>query len=244
MSVQANRLADGQVSAMTRSRMKPVDAWIRSGLPVIRYLTTISLAFSLLSGCIALPLPGAGWAVAPLLLSGSATVELPGYSLGPVSSERFPELIMAAIPPSEGTVHLYGASELLVQLDNRPHDLSAVASLTDTHMLFLKWHDQAEQYEIVSRLPYSEIQALSTNSWGLGRIAYLCLATSAFGWGDQTYAIDQRASMSFIEASGYHQDVEKTQAAIDLLYEKIEPVEDACEPPAQGIEESVEAAKG
>ena len=229
---------------MTRLKSKPVAARIWPGLPVIRYLTTISLACFVLGGCIALPLPGAGWAVAPLLLSGPAKADLPGYSLGPVSSERFPDLVKAAIPLNEGTVHLHGAVDLLVPLNNESHYLSAVASLTDTHILFLKWYDLEEQYKIVARLPYSEILALSTNSLGRGRVAYLCLAASVFAWGDQTYTIDQRASMSFNKPSGIYQDVEKTQAAIDLLHEKIKPVEGTCDAPIESTEESVEAATG
>lgn len=190
----------------------------------------------------ALPLPGVGLVFAPVPLSGAGNLDMPEYSLGPVSSKQFPDLIRSAIPPSEGAVHISGRAELSLLLDDRFYILSAVASLTDTDIVLLKWHEPEEHYEILARLPYSNILSVSTNSLGLGRIAHLCLATTVFAWGDQTYPIGQHASMSFVRPSGFFGDTERTEAAISLLQETINRVDGACDAPVEAIEASVEAA--
>ena len=222
--------------------MKPVAVWICSRTPTSHFVTTVTLALFLLSGCVALPLPGVGLVFAPVPLSGAENLDLSDYSLGPVSFQQFPDLIRDAIPPSEGAVHVSGRAELWLLLDNRSYNLPAVASLTDTGIVLLKWYEPEEHYEILARLPYSNILSVSTNRRGLGRIAYLCLATTVFAWGDQTYTIGQQASMSFIRPTGIYQDTERTEAAISVLQEMIEPVDGACDAPAEETERSVEAA--
>jgi hypothetical protein len=222
--------------------LKPVAAWICSRTPISHFLTNISLGFCLLSGCVAIPLPGVGLVFAPVPLSGAGNLDMPDYSLGPVSSEQFPDLIRNAIPPSEGAVHVFGRVQLSLLLDGRSYLLSAVAALTDTDMVLLKWYDPEEDYEILARLPYTDILSVSTNSLGLGRIVYLCLATTVFAWGDQTYPMGQHASMSFIKTSGIFADTERTEDAISLLQEMIKPVDGACDAPVEEAEGSVEAA--
>jgi len=210
-------------------------------MPIIRFLGTLILALSLLVGCVALPLPGVGWTLAPVPLSGATNLDLPDYSLGPVSSPEFPDLIRNAIPPDEGEVHLSGKVELALQLDNQLYILGAVAALGDTGIVLLRWYDPEGQYKISARLPYADILSLSMNTMGFGRVVYFCLATPVFAWGDQPYAIDRRASMSFIKPSGMFQDVERTETAIAFLQQKIRPIDGACDTPAEGTDAAVEA---
>ena len=139
-------------------------------------------------------------------------------------------------------MHLFGRAELSLQLDNRFYILIAVASLSDSNILLLKWYEPDEQYRILARLPYSDVLSLSANSVGLGRTIYLCLATTEFAWGDQSYAIEQRAHMTFIKPSGSRHDVEKTESALYLLQEKAIPIEGACDAPAESIDGGLEAA--
>jgi hypothetical protein len=194
----------------------------------------------LLSSCI--PLPVIGWTPVLLVTSGPKDLDQKGYSLGPVSSEQFPDLIERAIPPSEGTVHLFGRAELKLLLDNRSYSLTVVASLSDTDILLLQWYDPEEQYKLMARLPYSEIQSVSKNERGFGRVIYLCLANMEFAWGDQSHEIGQRASMSFTKPSGFFQDIDRTKAALYLLQERIEPIDGACDEPTEATDGAIEAA--
>jgi len=201
---------------------------------MIRFLASALLTFFLLVGCV--PLPIVGWV--PVGGAGLKTFDLPDYSRGPVSSEQFPDLVRKAIPPGEGTVHVFGKAELILREDNLSLIVSAVASLSDTAILVLMWYEPDEQYELVARVPYSDITAVSTNSWGLGRMIYLCLATRQLVLGDETHDIEQQVSLSFIKDSGVFQDVEKSEAGLLLLQEKITPIDDACDNPFEPIDDA------
>jgi hypothetical protein len=202
---------------------------------MIRFLASVPLTLFLLVGCV--PLPIAGWV--PVGGAGLKTLDLPDYSRGPVSSEQFPDLVRKAIPPGEGTMHVFGSAELILREGNRGVIVSAVASLSDTAILVLMWHEPDEQYEMVARVPYSDILSVSTNSWGLGRTIYLCLATSQLVLGDETHEIDQQASLSFIKDSGVFQDVEKSETGLLLLQEKITPIDGACDEPDEPINDTL-----
>jgi len=208
----------------------------------IRILASVLLSFFLLVGCV--PVPVVGWT--PVFVGGPTAgwtdIDQADYSLGPVSSDQFPDLVKNAIPPSEGAAHLVGRVELLLFLDNRSYILSAVGSLTDTGIVLLRWYEPGEQYRILATLPYSDILSFSRNSLGFGRMINFCLATRVFAWGDQTYEGGQRPSMSFVEPSGIYQDVEKTDAALNLLQEMIKPVDGACDSPNETTDGGIEAA--
>jgi len=207
----------------------------------LRLLAAALLTALLLVCCV--PVPVVGWT--PVFVggptAGSADLEQPDYSLGPVSSDQFADLVKEAIAPSEGEVHLVGRVEVLLLSENRTYILGAVGSLTDAGIALLRWYEPEKQYRILARLPYSDILSLSSNSLGFGRTIKLCLATSAFAWGDHTYAIGQPTSMSFVQPAGAHHDVEKTDAAIKLLQEKITPIEGACDSPAERTDGNIQA---
>jgi len=204
-----------------------------------RFLAAALFTALLLVGCV--PVPVVGWT--PVFVggptAGSADLKQPDYSLGPVSSDQFPDLVKNAIPPSEGAVHLAGRVELLLLSDNRTYILDAVGSLTDAGIALLRWYEPEKQYRILARLPHSGILSLSSNSLGFGRTIKLSLATSVFAWGDQTYAIGQPTSMSFVQPSGPHHDVAQTDTAIKSLQEKKTPIESACDSPIESTDGNI-----
>jgi len=134
-----------------------------------RFLAAALFTALLLVGCV--PVPVVGWT--PVFVggptAGSADLKQPDYSLGPVSSDQFPDLVKNAIPPSEGAVHLAGRVELLLLSDNRTYILDAVGSLTDAGIALLRWYEPEKQYRILARIPYSHILSLSSNRLGFGR---------------------------------------------------------------------------
>jgi hypothetical protein len=183
------------------------------------------LVLVLLSGCIPLPVVGP---VAVPIWPGTRHFDSPGYTVGPVASEQFPHLLQDAIPPGEGMVQIAGPVELFLQQDQRSYLMSAVAALSDSGILLLKWYTSGERYEILGQMPYPEILAASINHVGLGRVISLCMAGGEFSLGGESHTIDPRIGISFIRASGILQDPRKSEAAFALLEERIESVEGAC----------------
>ena len=118
-------------------------------------------------------------------------VSMPDYSLGPVSSDEFPDLLNDAIPASEGQVHVHGKVHWGGFRDARPYPvtnryISAVAAITDTDILLLKWYEPERRYAIVKRVPYSEILSVSRDS---SVLIYLYFADREMSLGGTNYAI-------------------------------------------------------
>jgi hypothetical protein len=63
---------------------------------------------------------------------------------------------------SEGKPHIVGPAELF-NLSKHDHTyyFHAVAAITDTDILFLKWYEPEERHRIVKRLLYTEISFIS-----------------------------------------------------------------------------------
>ena len=184
------------------------------------YFSIINVIFVLfLAGCgvtsvtmLVLSLPGG---VAP-----PQQVEFPGYTLGPISSDEFPDLLHDAIATSEGIVHIYGQVEWS-GLQERSRYFKAVAAITNTDILLLKWHEPEEQYKIVTQLPYSEILSVSAMTWGAGRPVYLYFDDKEVSLGDQNYKIEGKTTFTFIKASNFRMDRKKNEAVFLFLQSKI-----------------------
>lgn len=102
-------------------------------------------------------------------------------AMGPVSSPEFPALVNNAISTSEGKVQIFGSgnwypnsigfsdmrSNLFAFQPTFPRFFVGVIAITDTSLLFLQWNQPEERYEIVKRIPYSEILSISLDSYGL-----------------------------------------------------------------------------
>ena len=154
--------------------------------------------------------------------------DIPNYTLGPVSSDEFPALLQDAIPAGEGEVHVFGRVELFGLKNNsgyfntsRYFYFRAVAAITNTDILLLKWHEPEERYKIVGRLPYSETLSVSISGGSAGGTIYLYFKDKELSLGDQNYEIDQKAGLCFIKPSSIFIDQEKNKAAFALLREKI-----------------------
>ena len=150
-------------------------------------------------------------------------VEIPGYSLGPVSSDEFPALLHNAIPASAGVVYFTGRAQWTgLENVNQPSNsvVQSVAAITDFQVLFLWWSEQDERYEILIRLPYSEIYSLDLKTPGIGALIRVCHEDKEIMIGDQKLSIDQETNFNFLK-SGFTGDAEKTKKAFVFLDKKI-----------------------
>jgi hypothetical protein len=201
----------------------------------IRISASVALTLLLLVGCV--PLPVVGWT--PVFLAGSTDFDLPDYSLGPVSSDQFPGLVKTAIPADRGEAILFGRVDMAFRADNHVIDFSAVAVLSETDILLLKWHETEDRYDILARLEYSEIQSVEMTTWGVGRHIWLCLAKTEFVLAGQRHAVQPLVSMVFIKPSGLLQDGDRSETAFALLHEKIDPNEGACDSPYERTDRNI-----
>ena len=151
---------------------------------------------------------------------------MPGYSLGPISSDEFPALLHDAIPASEGKVHVFGKVYWGGFRDSRnfpavSRHFHAAAAITDTDILLLKWHEIEKRYKIVKRLRYSEIQSISKG----GSLIYLYFNYEELSLGNKNYVIYGKTTFKtyfqFAKPSGFLADQEKSEAAFLILKDNI-----------------------
>ena len=151
---------------------------------------------------------------------------MPGYSLGPISSDEFPTLLHDAIPAREGKVHVFGKVTWGGFRDSRNYPavsryFHSVAAITDTDILLLKWHEIEKRYKIVKRLRYSEIQSISK----VGSLIYLYFNDEELSLGNKNYVIYGKTTFKtyfeFAKPSGILIDQEKSEAAFFILKDNI-----------------------
>lgn len=145
-------------------------------------------------------------------------VEIPGYTLGPVTSDEFPALFHSAIPVSEGEVHVFGKAEWS-GLQNGERFIEAVAAITDTNILLLMWNEPENQYKIVARFPFSEILSVSAPPDGDRMVLYF--DDKELSLGDQNYGINDKTIFSFYKTSRIGLDREKNEATFLFLKDRI-----------------------
>lgn len=146
-------------------------------------------------------------------------VEIPGYTLGPVTSDEFPALFHNAIPVSEGEVHVFGKAEWS-GLQNGERFIVAVAAITETNILLLMWNEAENQYKIVTRFPFSEI--LSISATPDGDRMFLYFDDKELSLGDQDYGVNGETIFSFYKTSWIGLDREKNEATLLFLKDRIE----------------------
>lgn len=159
---------------------------------------------------------------------GTGKTNLTGYTIGPVSSENFPDLLLKAIPDSEGEVNLFGRVQwtgLTNIKQSRFSILQTVAAFTNTDILSLWWYEEDEQYRILLRLPYSDIQSVSFEKSGFGATMKLCHNVGELLLEDQKYSIGQSTRLNFLNQNGMLEDAIKTEEAFGFLEDKIKPQE-------------------
>jgi hypothetical protein len=168
----------------------------------IRARAIFILLLVLLSGCIGGPLP----------------LRLPNYALGPVTSDQFPNLVFDAIASEENEVQVFGPATILL-LDNR-YWFKTVAVVTDKQFQFLNWNKAEGRYEIVGQIPFSEILAYSTLTYGKASPVYLYVNENKMSLGDRIFAIREPLHFEFIK--GILVDKEKNEVVLTLLKDQIE----------------------
>ncbi len=191
-----------------------------------------------LAGCFPLSAVDVGLLVLSMPAgTGSGSVSLKGYTLGPVSSPEFPDLLRQAIPAGEGEVYITGRAQWTGLMKVRQPGFYAwqtVAATTDSALLFLWWHKDEERYKIMLRLPYADIESVTLEGTGRRTEIRLCHGVEEYAVGDQTLDINRLTRLQFMTAGGSW-DFEMTESAFEILNEKIIHKEglgstpDACE---------------
>jgi hypothetical protein len=112
-------------------------------------------------------------------------MDLPHYSMGPVKSSNFPTLVQEAMTAGDqeallfGRVWWFGFSGSPGFSATSPY-FSGVAALTETEIVLLLWNEIEETYEIVSRVPYANLNLVSK-----GRELYF--KDKEFSFGQETF---------------------------------------------------------
>jgi len=198
-------------------------------MPRFRLLSLKVVLLVSLTGCFPLSAVDVGLLVLTLPGGvGTGQTELTGYTIGPVSSEDFPDLLLKAIPAIEGEVKLFGRVQwtgLMNIKQSRFNHLQTVTAFTNTDILSLWWYEEDEQYRILLRLPYSEIQSVSFEKSGFGATIKLCHEVGVLLLDDQKYSIDQATRLNFLNQNGMLEDTIKTEEAFGFLEGKIKPQE-------------------
>ncbi len=98
-------------------------------------------------------------------------MKAPGYSIGPVSSEYFPDLVKNAIPADEGEIRVFGEAYWGDFQTSWPNKVPffvgynfyflGVAALTDTNIILLLFNEDEQRYEIMTQVPYRFISFVS-----------------------------------------------------------------------------------
>jgi hypothetical protein len=153
---------------------------------------------------------------------------IPDYSIGPISSDEFPGLVSDAIPSNEGEIHVFGKASWHGFYDGsktlhftEPY-FYGVAALTDETIFMLMWDERERRYEIIERVPYSNIKFQPRGKrWSAASITIL-MDESAITVGEQSYTSFKKTYLSFVLPSGIRVDREKNTQANLLFEEKVE----------------------
>jgi hypothetical protein len=147
-------------------------------------------------------------------------MDLPHYSMGPVKSSDFPTLVQEALTVGDqaalifGKASWYGFSGSPGFSATSPY-FRGVAALTETEIVLLLWNEVEETYEIVSLVPYANLNLVSK-----GRKLYF--KSKEFSFGQETFTADMATYFRFVKPSGVI-DKAKTKEAFLVLDAKVEP---------------------
>jgi hypothetical protein len=147
-------------------------------------------------------------------------MDLPHYSMGPVKSSDFPTLVQEALTVGDqaalifGKASWYGFSGSPGFSATSPY-FRGVAALTETEIVLLLWNEVEETYEIVSQVPYANLNLVSK-----GRKLYF--KSKEFSFGQETFTAHMATYFRFVKPSGVI-DKAKTEEAFLVLDAKVEP---------------------
>lgn len=164
------------------------------------------------------------------------SVKLSGYSLSPGSEQNATELLLAAVPPEEGSVHFTGRVEWTGLSNMKQSVLSvnqSMSAITDFSFLFLWWSETNERYEVLIRLPFADIYSVELWTPGFATNIRICFEKDEIAFGDEAFAVDRKTTLRVLKSSGFI-DEEKTRKAYTLLEkllvaeQKPEKTQDPC----------------
>lgn len=154
-------------------------------------------------------------------------MKVPGYSIGPVSSEDFPDLIQSAIPANKGEVRIFGKADLMGFSKNSgglhfvaPY-FSGVAALMDTDILLLLYNEDEQRYEILTQLSYTGISFDPKHGRRAGGPLCLYIEEPEFSIGEKSYTPYEKTLLGFTGPTGFWNDREKNKLAHLLFEEKV-----------------------
>jgi hypothetical protein len=154
-------------------------------------------------------------------------IVVPDYSIGPVSSEDFPDLVQSAIPANKGEVRVFGKANWLGFSESSgnfhvvsPY-FSGVAALTDTDIFLLLYDDNEQRYEILKQVPYTSISFDPKHGRRAGGPLYLYIEEPEFSFGEKSYTPHARTYLEFTSPTGILSDPEKNKLAHLLFEEKV-----------------------
>lgn len=143
-------------------------------------------------------------------------------AIGPIASPNFQQMVAKGVSNADGEIRFYGSgnwhpntrgftgarSSLLA----RPADpIPGVLVITNTAVLFQQWDDYAQAFDIVKRLPFTELTSVSLDSFGLNRRIVLRKKDLSYD------------SFDFTQASGNFIDATKVEEAIPFLRDRVKP---------------------
>jgi hypothetical protein len=137
-------------------------------------------------------------------------------AIGPTSSPEFPGLVAKAVPKEDGEVRFYGAGQYFPGLrgftdvrssllGGQYQGIPGVVVITDTAILFEQWDSNTEKFDVVKRLSFSEVTAVTLDSYGLNRRLVLRKKDLSFD------------TFNFTRGAGNFVDGDKVEQAFQLL---------------------------
>lgn len=151
------------------------------------------------------------------------TVDLDGYSIGPVLSDEFPEFVSSAFPSVESAPFAEGWAQWTGLRDvKQNHVNQSVVVFTDSEIDFLWWHETRNRYERLIRLPYSDFYSVTLKRSGPGAVISFCHKNTEIPIGDKAIIIDRNTLFGFkkSDAAG---DWQKTEQVFLALDQKVQP---------------------
>lgn len=143
-------------------------------------------------------------------------------AIGPTSSPEFPRLVAKTIPKEDGEVRFFGSGNWYPNVrgftPNRSSLLArpapptpGVLVIADEALLFQQWDGEAKSFDVVKRLPYSELVAISLDSYGLNRRIVVRKKDLSYD------------SFDFTQAGGNLVDGTKVEEAFGFLRDRVTP---------------------
>jgi hypothetical protein len=143
-------------------------------------------------------------------------------AIGPIHSPDFPQMVAKAVSSTDGEIHFYGpgnwypntrgfAGERSSAIARPTAPIPGVLVVTNTTVLFQQWDEETKAFDIVKRLPFTELTSVSLDSFGLGRRMSLRKKDLSYD------------SFDFSKASGIVIDGPKVEETVAFLRDRIKP---------------------